>query len=183
MAVASIGAVQIAILQDLLPVIEAHLPGWIVRPATRDLPQPDEAYAASRSQYEAEPILERLSALGETADRILGVVDLDLYAPGLNFVFGQAQPGGPAAVVALARLRPEFWGEPPNADLLQERAVKEAVHELAHTWGLGHCADPTCVMFFSSTLGETDRKSNELCTRHAEELSRSLRPAERQPHG
>ena len=34
----------------------------------------------------------------------------------------------------------------------------EAMHELGHTFGLGHYADPGCVMWFSNTLGETDRK-------------------------
>jgi predicted Zn-dependent protease len=30
--------------------------------------------------------------------------------------------------------------------LFAERALKEAVHELGYTFGLGHCGNPRCVM-------------------------------------
>ena len=45
------------------------------------------------------------------------------------------------------------------------KQVKEAVHELGHTRGLGHCADPRCVMAFSNSLADTDRKGKEFCAR------------------
>ncbi|MBI3974047.1 MAG: hypothetical protein HY332_22445 [Chloroflexi bacterium] len=95
--------------------------------------------------------------------------DLDLSTPGLNLIFGQAQYGG-AAVMALARLRPEFWGRSPDPARLRERVIKEAVHELGHTYGLGHCENPTCVMHFSNTLGESDRKSDRFCPKHEAQL-------------
>jgi archaemetzincin len=50
------------------------------------------------------------------------------------------------------------------------RALKEAMHELGHTFGLGHCADPGCVMWFSNTLAETDRKGAAYCARCEETL-------------
>jgi archaemetzincin len=129
--------------------------------------------AAERGQYAAEPILRRLATLGGGAARTLGVADLDLFTPGLNFIFGQAQAGGPA-LMSLARLRPEFWGRPPDPALLRERASKEAVHELALSYGLDHCRDAICVMWFSNTLAETDQKSSAFCARHASQLGRAL---------
>ncbi|MBI3966398.1 MAG: archaemetzincin family Zn-dependent metalloprotease [Chloroflexi bacterium] len=173
--VASIAEVPSELLHGLLPAIEARFPGRVARLATQGLQRPDYAYASTRRQYRSEPILERLGHLRGDAERLLGVADLDLFAAGLNFIFGQAQVGGQAAVMALARLRPEFWGQPPDPPRLLERAIKEAIHELGHTYGLGHCADPTCVMRFSNRLEETDSKRDRFCRAHAAQLTRALR--------
>ena len=128
------------------------------------LPHPDYAYDRRRGQYRSDDILARLRRLELPAERWLGVVDVDLYTPGLNFVFGQATMGGPAAVIALPRLRQSFYGLPEDRVLFEERAVKEAVHELGHTYGLGHCPDPKCVMYFSNSLLDTDAKSRRFCS-------------------
>lgn len=47
--------------------------------------------------------------------------------------------------------------------LFHLRAVKEAVHELGHTYGLGHCRNPRCVMSFSNSLRDVDRKERDFC--------------------
>ncbi len=80
-----------------------------------------------------------------TADswRMLGVVAVDLYIPILTFVFGEAQMGGPCAVVSAHRLRQELYGLPPDPELFRQRVLKEAVHELGHTLNLTHCDDYT----------------------------------------
>ncbi|MBS7656441.1 archaemetzincin family Zn-dependent metalloprotease [Candidatus Bathyarchaeota archaeon] len=131
---------------------------------------PKECYNIVRQQYNSTLILretlrlaELAEMLGSREDRALGVVDVDLYAEGLNFVFGEAQCPGKVAVISLYRLRPEFYGAPKNEGLLIERAVKEAVHELGHTFGLRHCLNPLCVMHFSLHIGMTDRKQAEFC--------------------
>lgn len=129
------------------------------------LSHPDYAYDWRRGQYRSDDILARLRRLGLPAERWLGVVDVDLYTPGLNFVFGQATMGGPAAVVALPRLRQGFYGLPEDEALYHKRAVKEAVHELGHTYGLSHCRNTRCVMSFSNSLLDTDRKGADFCPR------------------
>ena len=60
-------------------------------------------------------------------------------------------------------LRQEFYGLPRDKNLFRERALKEAVHELGHTYGLGHCPDSTCVMHFSNSLPDTDLKGWKFC--------------------
>ena len=127
------------------------------------LPHPDYAYDRRRGQYVADDVLAQLVGLNFSTERWLGVADVDLYTPGLNFVFGQARMGGPAAVIALPRLRQGFYGLPENEALFHQRAVKEAVHELGHTYGLGHCRNPRCVMSFSNSLRDVDRKGREFC--------------------
>ena len=93
----------------------------------------------------------------------MAVVNLDLYTPGLNFVFGQALTGGKAALIALPRLRPEFNGLTRNKELYRHRAVEEAVHELGHTFDLSHCPNIRCVMHFSNSLADTDGKGKDFC--------------------
>ncbi len=128
------------------------------------LPEPLYAYNEGRGQYLSSAILRELGSLDlPRAHRLLGVADLDLYVPELNFVFGQASLRGKEAIIALPRLRQSFYGLPDDPGLLHQRAVKEAVHELGHTYGLGHCPDRLCVMHFSNSLHDTDIKGRSFC--------------------
>ena len=130
------------------------------------LPHPSAAYDERRGQYLSTYILQQLARLELPHPfRALGVADLDLYVPGLNFVFGQASKGGRDAVIALPRLRQSFYGLPDDEELFRQRVLKEAVHELGHTLGLGHCPHRRCVMHFSNSLADTDYKEAEFCPR------------------
>jgi len=125
---------------------------------------PKGAYEPHRDQYNAGPLLQALR-MGDVHERIVGIVDKDLFVPQLNFIFGIADPEGRRALIAVSRLRQEFYGLTANFTLFLLRALKEAVHELGHTWGLGHCLDPHCVMYFSNSLIDTDRKEYQFCHR------------------
>ena len=135
------------------------------------IPMPRDAYNPRRGQYLSSLILRDLDLIPSSDNaKLLGVADEDLYVPRLNFVFGEARLGGRSAVIALPRLRQEFYGYPPNERLFRERMLKEAVHELGHTLGLGHCPNPLCVMHFSNSLRDTDVKSSFFCHRCYEKL-------------
>lgn len=69
--------------------------------------------------------------------------------------------------------RSAYNASTPDRDRFVHRAVTEAVHELGHTYGLNHCDDPHCVMWFSNTLAETDRKGTEFCATHLRALQRT----------
>jgi len=131
----------------------------------REMPEPDYAFNKSRKQYLSTAILNAILAQKEYAayDKNLGIVDHDLFVPELNFVFGKASRE--AAVISLTRLRQSFYGQPEDPNLFHKRTLTEAVHELGHTYGLGHCENPHCVMFFSNSLKDTDRKGPEFCPR------------------
>lgn len=140
---------------------------------TSELLLPDFAYNENRSQYYSSSILKVISdSIKEPRyKKILGVVDKDLYVPGLNFVFGEAEGiPGRVGIISLTRLRQEFYGLPPDTTLFFARALKEAVHELGHLYGLHHCNDPSCVMHFSNSLLDTDNKSSHFCAKCKKKL-------------
>lgn len=124
---------------------------------------PGPLYDSRRDQYSSRPMLESLVELIPPPDRVLGVTDVDLFMPILTFVFGEAQLGGRGAVVSLHRLHQSFYGLAESPSLLLDRAVKEALHELGHTYGLIHCRDYTCVMTASRVVDEIDLKRAEFC--------------------
>ena len=166
----SLGSLPPAMLGFLQEGLRREL-GAVVR-MEGNLPLPASC-PEGRSQYPGAPFLAALAAARPPgAEFILGVTGVDLTAPGLNFVFGLADPGGRAAVISLARLYPEFYGQPRDPRLFKARAVTEAVHELGHLIGLGHCPDPACVMSFSNSLADTDRKGPGFCHLCREKLGK-----------
>lgn len=130
------------------------------------LPLREEAFDKKRKQYRSNAILSEIQgyAVKKTdLNRVLGVVDADLFVPELNFIFGEAVCPGKAALISLWRLKPEFYGDAPNMELFSARALKEAIHELGHTLGLRHCSRSSCVMHFSNSISDTDIKQSLFC--------------------
>ena len=125
---------------------------------------PHWAYEPLRGQYDAGALLQTLPE-GKAHERILGIVDQDLFVPRLNFVFGIADPQGRRALIALHRLRQDCYDLAPDPSLFSLRVAKEAVHELGHIEGLEHCPDTRCAMYFSNTLRDTDQKGYQFCPR------------------
>lgn len=156
-----VGAVERSFIQEIVPGLRQRfktevtfgdpillLPEWL---------------DTSRNQYLAGPILDSLVDHRRANTRTLGVVDADIFAPNLNFIFGQAIVGGCCALIGLARLRPEFYHQESQPELFVRRTLIEAVHELGHTGGLDHCPNQLCVMHFSRTISDTDRKGPDFC--------------------
>ena len=130
-----------------------------VLPALLD---PAPSFHSGRRQYYSTDLLARMQK-HRCSWRLLGITPLDLYVPILTFVFGEAQLEGGCALVSTYRLRQEFYGLPPDPDLLRERLLKEAVHEFGHTLGLTHCEDYECAMAPSHAVEWIDLKGNRLC--------------------
>jgi archaemetzincin len=165
-----------ALLAEAAPAIERAFGG-----PCRVRPEPVSFGVApdpARNQYYATAILQAMLNLDGLPGRVLAVTGIDLFVPVLTFVFGEAQLPGRCAVVSIHRLQDEFYGLPPNASALRERLLKEAVHELGHTYGLLHCDDWECVMSSSHGVERLDVKSAQFC---AACLGQVRSPGVRQP--
>lgn len=157
-----IGDVSSRILDNLGVVLSIEFPAHceVLR---RGL-DPGPTFDHERQQYSSTLILSRMqSCVVPSAWRLLGITAVDLYVPLLTFVFGEAQLNGACAVVSTYRLREEFYGLPANAELLRQRLLKEALHELGHTLGLTHCEDYRCAMAPSHAVEWIDVKDSSLC--------------------
>jgi archaemetzincin len=143
--------------EDLREILQKEI--WI----GKGLPEPRYAFNSKRGQFLSTAILKVLLEQKDLLryEKILGIVDHDLYVPELNFVFGEASPL--AAVISVTRLRETYYRRPENPSLFRRRISTEAVHELGHTYGFDHCRNSSCVMFFSNRLTDTDRKGPGFC--------------------
>ncbi len=125
--------------------------------------RPLDAFDARRGQHSSTRILAwLLGARPRHAHKMLAITDADLFIPILTYVFGEAQLGGAAAVVSTARLGGGL-GTLLDARLTTSRVIKEAVHEVGHTFGLLHCTTPRCVMGRSASVADVDGKTSALC--------------------
>jgi archaemetzincin len=128
---------------------------------------PEEAYDFRRSQYYANAILDDLAGefiIRAKEERVLGVIDADMHTDPMNFIFGLANRKAGCCLISLARLKPEFYGEKPDKELLASRAIKESMHELGHTFRLSHCPRHDCAMFFCESVQATDKKKAGFCS-------------------
>ena len=130
---------------------------------------PKSAYNQFRNQYNSSLILNSLEK--NYKGRILAITKEDMYTEGLNFVFGQAKVRGNVSVISICGLDPKFFRQPEDKDLFEERIVKEAIHEVGHMMGLLHCKNRGCVMTFSNTIGDVDKKTKNLCEMCSMQLS------------
>lgn len=139
-------------------------------------------YKLKKEQYKAPKILKRLikKAKNNKFFRILGILEKDIYSKNYNFVFGVAKRGSYAALISTARLTENFYRDHgmmyrkwETKEEVEERILKEAIHELGHTFGLKHCYDK-CVMRFSNSLADTDKKPAKFCASCLKRLKTSL---------
>jgi archaemetzincin len=163
-----IGQIDSTILERVQENLNTIFPKTTTALIAEILQIPAEAFDENRNQYRSDIILNKVRFVAgkeETSERVLGIADIDIFAPPLSFVFGEAERPGKSALISLYRLRPEFYKQKTNTELFLERTTKEAVHELGHTFGLAHCSNPYCVMYFSNSIFDTDRKQSLFCSK------------------
>ena len=117
----------------------------------------------NRQQYHSTMILDHMAAaMPAHCLRVLAITTVDLFIPILTHVYGEAQLGGAASIVSTYRLN-ESGSAMNITPRFLERIVKEAIHELGHTFNLRHCPEHTCIMHYCRSEDDVDRKSDDLC--------------------
>lgn len=122
----------------------------------------EKYFNPERGQYNAGEILSEFD-INNTTNLTILITSVDLYIPIFTYVFGLAKLNGSIAIVSSYRLRPEFYGLPPDDHLLKRRLIKEVIHELGHLLNLRHCSDFRCVMTSSNTADDLDIKGMQFC--------------------
>ena len=122
-----------------------------------------------RSQVDSDFLLKRVetkqAARDATAGTVLvGLTTQDIGTKVFTFAFGRARRNSHAALVSLARLRPEFYGLPPDRNLTVRRTVAEILHEVGHAAGAGHCNDHSCLMHFATNVESADLRGSAFCS-------------------
>ena len=175
-----IGEVDQSLIDDLKSKIELTFREFniaVERP-NNTVPLNNSEYNIHRRQYDASKLLYRIVnyTKNNPCFRILGIVNNDIFTSSLNFVFGLAMspqrhaPGHRlVALISLTRLNESFFRRADNNELFEVRVLKEAIHELGHTFNLGHCNN-YCIMRFSNSLSDTDEKPPNFCDSCLEQL-------------
>ncbi|HEY3447493.1 MAG TPA: archaemetzincin [Myxococcales bacterium] len=147
---APFGKLPAGTLEKLGPVLAAGL-GLPWKETKLDDFKPN-AWDARRRQLDASAMLAALAPrLPEDAAALLLVVEDDLWAEPLNFVFGVANPETRVGVFSLARL------DTPR------RLAHLVQHEVGHVLGLDHCIYYRCLMQGVNSLAEVDANGIHLC--------------------
>ena len=156
---------------------------WLVKEyamKVKILPNPfiirDEEYIEVERQYDGELILKRLEKTLNNVqkNKLLGIIDGDIKGIRKVHLFGLTNLKNSCALISINRLRGSFYRKYEDNALFELRILKEAIHELGHTFGLKHCKNE-CVMKYSKSLEEVDKRPKEFCFTCEQELKRILK--------
>lgn len=163
----SIGVVPLGNIPEIdLQVIADHITGCFKLDAQilPPLEPPDHAFDERRLQYNAAIVIEAMESMQfGNHDKVIGVLNKDLFIPIFTHVFGEARQGGACGLISLFRLTKNPDGSTPSRSVIEERAAKIALHEVGHLIDLLHCEHKQCLMHFSGGIDEVDDMSLELC--------------------
>jgi archaemetzincin len=163
----TVGVLPLGEVAEIVPkVIAAHISAYFHLSAVVLAPRPLPAAAldSRRLQYDVGRLLTAMSRLPDSGcDKIIGVVNVDLFVPIFTYVLGEARQGGKYALVSLYRLAADHRVDASENSPFLERAAKVALHEIGHLFELVHCSDPLCLMYFSGGPDDLDQRPLQLC--------------------
>lgn len=174
--------------RDIVAPVREFLGLYFQRPAVlgESAPLPVNAWSPDRGaagQYDAEALLISLKgSCGAGKAGCLTVTDEDLYVNTLQYVFGLGHFHRRVGVFSMYRLWEDMYDvhtgsrEPVRGPEPLRRALKVAMHEMAHELTVAHCVHYRhCVMAGTNSLAESDAGSLMLCPLDHEKLRWNLR--------
>jgi archaemetzincin len=146
--------------RETLDLMRAYAEAFFGVPAKvcDPIPMFENGWVAGRGQYNSTMIIGQLAErLPPDALVYVGITGKDLFAPGLNFVFGEGSLRLRTGIYSLVRY------DTPDPALFRRRALKLMAHEVGHILSIEHCVFYKCVMQGANSLAEDDRHPMHLC--------------------
>jgi predicted Zn-dependent protease len=157
-----IGKILVDILEEIAVALR-KIYGVHVRIGRSEEPE-TSTYSDERRQFNAEKLLAMaINRKRENLLVVLGVVDADMFLGDKTFIFGVHDTLHGAAVLALARLREEFYRKKSKRELFLKRAVTESIFQVGRALGL-ICQQKKCIMQEGTTLWCLDEKEQKFCS-------------------
>lgn len=128
--------------------------------------------------YPTSCFYEKISELKSRSDFNIGVgiTDVPIYSStktNLIFLYGEAHLYLNCAIVSNYNLKSKYISLQSYNKILQERIVKEVIHEIGHfILGPKHCENRLCVMSSSKNILDVDKKGLCFCRECKLELER-----------
>jgi predicted Zn-dependent protease len=118
-------------------------------------------------QWDVDKLLELVKAhaieSGDPDVIWLGISSKDLFTGDSNYCFGAAAGPPMCGVNSCARFMADFNQEPPNAERLCERLLKQMLSSVGTLLRVPRPIDPTCPRSYPQSLAEHDAKTLNLC--------------------
>ncbi|MBX7132550.1 MAG: hypothetical protein K1X67_07745 [Fimbriimonadaceae bacterium] len=139
-------------------------------------PLPKEAFTKPRQRWRTEKLRAHLARTAPARfQRVMGLTDRDISTTHRGHydygIAGEATINGRPCVVSSFRLKKKA-----DSTELAARVEQTAIHELAHTFGLGHCPDRQCAMRDGKWgLNSLPRDHSLFCKSCVKKLGRLIR--------
>lgn len=110
-------------------------------------------------------VLARLTHLSNNDQQkfLIGLVEADISESEDDFIYNREEINRRMGLVALPRLRQEYYKLPAQEAIFQARALKLILREIALLLELGLCRDQKCLMYYARNLHEIDIKFPSFC--------------------
>lgn len=157
-----VGTIKEDILTRIVPCLEER---FLFRFRVSDpIVVPEQAYSATKRKYLSSTICEKIGHSAPfDAKYALGITDVDIFEDSANLIYNFTNKEESVGLISIHRFHSAGGRALQCEDIFFQRLLKEATHELGHLMGFRHCFNNSCVMYFSYSINDTDKKEAFFC--------------------